>query len=169
MANVNEVKLCPHCENELPLPDIERCPSCKALLRSPENKFFSTPDYLTMQLSDHLAELTDKHTPKAGQDLTRLYKESSEIYEHYYAWLKVMPKEDVIASFRDTRSLLQNLLVSNADIATIKIAVAMANDIGRLAKAMEDYMKEGGQIINTDHIRQDITATDPIDGEGVQK
>ena len=167
MANVNEVKLCPHCEHELPLPDIERCPSCKALLRSPENKFFSTPDYLTMQLSDHLAALTYKQTPKERQDLTQLYKKSSEIYEHYYAWLKVMPKEDVIASFRDTRSLLQNLLVSNADIATIKIAAALGKDIGKLAKALEEYLSEGGQIINTDHIKQNIVPVKPEGEEGV--
>lgn len=152
MAIVNEVKVCPSCDTGLPLPDMERCPRCKALLRSPENKFFSTPDYLTMQLSDHLTDTAKEHAGNPAE----LTEKSSDVYFHYYAWLKVMPKEDLLAAIRDARSIMQNLLVSNADIHSIKMAVHLGKDIGKLSSALEEYLKEGGQILNTDHIKVDL-------------
>lgn len=148
MANVNEVKLCPNCDKALPLPHMQKCPYCKALLRSPENSFFDTPIYLTMQLSDHLDEIKSRY----GKDPKKLSKASEEVFVHYYAILKVLPREDILGSLRDTRAIMQNLLVSDADLSTIKIAASLGESIGKLSKLLNEYVSEGGQAINIDHL-----------------
>ena len=150
MANVNEVKICPNksCGAPLPIPETDKCLSCGSLLRSPENKYFSTPDYLTMQLSDRIS-FAEEEFNKNPQALT---KALNDVWAHYFAWLKVMPEEDMVASLRDVKSILQHNFLSNAKLQTTGVLINLGKEIGKLSENMDAYIKSGGQVTNYDHL-----------------
>lgn len=168
MANVIEVKLCPNCDQELPIPNIERCPSCKALLRSPENKYFTAPDYLTAQLSDYIHQVKEDlpNYLKSETEGKAYAKKTSDLHNNFYLWLKVIPEEDLIAGLRDSRLIMQNILTSNCSIGAIKAAVAHGKAVGKLAEAVDSYLNLGGQIINQDHIEIKFPETNSQEREG---
>ncbi len=163
MANVNEVRLCPNrdCGAPLPIPEPDKCLSCGSLLRSPENKFFLTPDYLTMQLSDHLLKAKEDH----GKNPTEYAKAINDIWSHYFAWLKVMPEDDMSASLRDVKAIFQHLVLSNVKVITLGQMVHLGKEIGKLAETLDGYMKAGGQVTNYDHLKMPLPPLEENEAE----
>jgi len=163
MANVNEVRLCPNldCGAPLPIPEPDKCLSCGSLLRSPENKFFLTPDYLTMQLSDQLIKAKEDH----GKNPTDYANAVNDIWSHYFAWLKVMPEDDMSASLRDVKAIFQHLVLSNVKVSTLGTMVYLGKEIGKLAGTLDDYMKAGGQVSNYEHLKMPLPEAEKQGGE----
>lgn len=163
-VNVNEVKLCPNknCGVVLPNPEPEKCISCGSLLRSPENKYFGTPDYLTMQLDDLTSRAKEPYAKVMDKDRIdaelikdekkKMVEKLNDVNSHYLAWLKVMPKNDLFAAMRDAKAIMQNILLSNTDRSSLVTIVKLGKEIGELSKHIDEYLKAGGQNINFDHL-----------------
>lgn len=142
MAKVNEVPLCPNCENTLETTTRGNCKACGFAVIPKDNPIFGGPEYFSIQ-RDYAAEVASQEKSKAKQD-----ERSREITEAAIDWLKNCSDIDRNAALEDAFSLLQYATQSNASIETIKRMTRLGKIIGELAKSIEGYVSAGGALNN---------------------
>ena len=151
MAKVNQVAMCPNplCQKELPHPTPDSCPHCGKILHA-ESGTFGPPDYISMQLRAN-RERNGISSEKGPNDVQK--KELDKIDSDLVKWLRSCPDEDRIAAFEDAYLFLGQILHADVDGEQIRLIVGQAKRLGKLAEAIEGYIKSGG-ILRVRETRQ---------------
>ena len=140
----------------LPSPLPPHCPSCKTALIPPESDFYGSPDYLAHQLQTHQEEALSRvrgvGEPKTEADSKKLQAEQEvagkkleKLLAELARWARVCPTEDKLAALFDAQLIMQNAMHANMSIDTLRKLTAMGKHIGKIATAIEDYFRHGGE------------------------
>ena len=136
-----ELKLCRSCGSDITSEHTERCPYCTAKLKTPTSKYYSSPDYLSLQRDSLLKELESRKL-KPGD--TKYEEAAADIQNEMVKWARNCPDEDRIAALVDSVIILRELVHSESSTDTMRRVIACAKGLSQLASTIEDYFKLGG-------------------------
>jgi len=144
MATASQTAFCPKCGAELQATKTDKCQVCNTPLAPPNNEYFGSPDYLWHQREMHL-DNCDTSRPTA---LTKEHnlKKIEEMELALSSWARVCPIDDKIAALRDAHLILSNVVHAPVGVDDIRKLTTIGKAIGKLAQAVEDYFRSGGQI-----------------------
>lgn len=154
---------CKHCGSEgFKDPDVPdyACPRCGGSLKTPQNDFYSTPNYLFFQRQRLLNKMEkDKLLPGDYSWMARF----AEVENNFVTWSRECPENDRIAAMEDARHLLANIIYSSTSPDALKAIIKTAKHIGKLAESLESYFLNGGSRYDRE-VRP--IRPDPGDGYG---
>jgi hypothetical protein len=143
MANAKPVAICPYCRNELSYPIPQSCPKCLTRLAKADNEHFSTPDYLYYQKKDLIENLDKKVFPS---DSEKYWTRVKLLDDDLAKWARECLNDEKIAAMHDAVLILENVMHSDIDAATLKTIVQHGKAAGALADSIERYLKAGGSL-----------------------
>jgi hypothetical protein len=148
LATATEVKLCPHCEEQLPSPRPAVCPSCGRAMplgKSHAAQFFDCPDYLYFQ-KEVLSRPTDRKA-KEGEEASHA-KTLLAVHDDLTMFLRQSSPETLVAALFDAHAVLSHVAHSNIDGQNLRKIVVTAKAIGRLGESLDQYIRAGGTLHN---------------------
>ena len=154
LATATQVKLCPHCEAELPVPRPAVCPFCLRAMpqgKSQSAQFFECPDYLYFQ-KQALARRPDE---KPKQGLPEAYATTLlAVNDDLTLFVRKSTPETLVAAVFDAHVVMSHLMHSSIGGDDLKKVVATARAIGRLGETIDQYIRAGGTLHDDDKTRE---------------
>lgn len=154
LATATQVKLCPHCEAELPAERPSVCPSCLRAMpqgKSQAAQFFECPDYLFFQ-KETLTRQPDK---KPKQGLEAAYTTTLlAVHDDLTLFVRRSTPETLVAALFDAHVVMSHVMHSSIGGEDLKKIVATAKAIGRLGETLDQYIRAGGTLHNDEKTRE---------------